>query len=89
MASDGLAANQKHYQIALVEPVEIIQMYLPSEQFQGYLRGNALKYLFRVGHKDESKKEIDKAFQYIKWLKQAVEGKTINPRQEGLDATQT
>ena len=83
MTSDGTAVNQKHYQIAAVEPIEIIQMYLSPEQFKGYLRGNALKYLLRVGHKDESKKEIDKAYQYIKWLKQAANDETINPRREG------
>lgn len=80
--SKGLAANQKHYQIARVEPIEVLQMYLSPEEFQGYLRGNALKYLFRLGHKDEPKKEVDKAYQYSKWLLQAVGGKTINPRQE-------
>jgi hypothetical protein len=82
MANDGMAVNQKHYQIAPVEPVEIMQMYLSPEQFQGYLRGNALKYLLRVGHKDESKKEIDKAYQYIKWLRKVVGGETINPGRE-------
>lgn len=80
--SKGLAAHQKHYQIAPVELIEILQMYLPPEQFQGYLRGNALKYLLRMGHKDEPKKEIDKAYQFSKWLRQAANGETINPRQE-------
>lgn len=78
----GMAVNQKHYQIARVEPIEVLQMYLSPEEFQGYLRGNALKYLLRVGYKDESKKEIDKAYQYSKWLRQAVGGEIINPRQE-------
>lgn len=81
--SKGLAPQQKHYQIARVEPIEILQMYLSAEEFQGYLRGNALKYLLRLGHKDEPKKELDKAYQYSKWLRQAVGGETINPRQEG------
>ncbi|WP_170233267.1 DUF3310 domain-containing protein [Sporomusa termitida] len=80
--SKWLASNQKHYQIARVEPIEVLQMYLSPEEFQGYLRGNALKYLLRVGHKDEPKKEVDKAYQYSKWLRQAVNGKIINPRQE-------
>jgi len=66
MESDGTAINQKHYQIASVEPIEIIQMYLSQEQPQGYLQGNALKYLLQLHHKDESKKEIDKAYQNIK-----------------------
>ena len=81
MVSDGKATSQKHYQFARVQPVEILQMYLSSEEFQGFLRGNALKYLLRVGHKDEPGKELDKAAQYIKWLRQAVDGELINPRQ--------
>ena len=81
IASDGRATNQKHYQIAAVQPIEIMQMYLSPEAFQGFLRGNALKYLLRVGHKDENMKEIDKAYQYVQWLRQAINGETINPRQ--------
>ena len=80
--SKGLAVNQKHYQIARVEPIEIMQIFLSPEEFQGYLRGNALKYLLRLGHKDESKQEIDKAYQYSKWLRQAASGETIDPRRE-------
>ena len=80
MASDGTAVNQKHYQIATTQPIEIMQMYLSPEEFQGFLRGNAMKYLLRVGHKDESSQEIDKAYQYIMWLRQAVSGETIKPR---------
>ena len=80
--SDGTAASQKHYQFAIVQPIEIMQMYLNPEQFQGFLRGNALKYLLRSGHKDEIGKEVDKAYQYIKWLRQAAKGEIINPRVE-------
>lgn len=80
--SKGLATQQKHYQFARVEPIEILQMYLSPEEFKGYLRGNALKYLLRLGHKDEPTKEIDKAYQFSKWLRQAASDETINPRQE-------
>lgn len=49
-------------------------MYLDPKEFQGFLLGNVLKYLLRLGRKDEAGKEVDKAFQYLLWLRQAVNG---------------
>lgn len=82
MKSDGMAVNQKHYQFAPVEPIEILKMYLDPKEFQGFLLGNVLKYLLRLGRKDEAGKEVDKAFQYLLWLRQAVNGENINPREK-------
>lgn len=82
MKSDGMAVNQKHYRFAPVELIEILQMYLDPKEFQGFLLGNVLKYLLRLGRKDETGKEVDKAFQYLLWLRQAVNGENINPREK-------
>lgn len=41
------------------------------EEFRGYCRGNIIKYLHRLGKKDEPTKELKKAFDYLNWLMQS------------------
>lgn len=45
-SSDGSAATAKHYQIdgARLQPVEMLQDILTSEEFRGWLKGNMFKY---------------------------------------------
>ena len=47
------------------ECIKVLEAWLPSEQYKGFLRGNALKYLCRVGKKDETVQELKKARFYL------------------------
>jgi hypothetical protein len=76
---EGSALASTHYQTCDVQPIEIIQMYLPREQLIGYLRGNIIKYQLRYGHKDPTPKEAAKIEQYAKWLAVIENGGKINP----------
>lgn len=76
----GSAATSKHYQVGSKQPIEIMQEVMSHEEFQGFLRGNVIKYALRLGHKDKAVKEAAKIEQYAKWLREALEGKTIDPR---------
>lgn len=80
--NDGTAKTQTHYQQAVVEPIEILQMYLTPEEFIGFLRGNVLKYDLRAKFKGAEMVDIAKARQYNLWLSQALQGKRIDPREE-------
>jgi len=53
--------NSKHYTDMKVEPWEAMEAWLTPEEFKGYLRGSAIKYLARAGHKDSYLKDIEKA----------------------------
>lgn len=58
-----------HYKVGGIEAIEYIQAKLSPEEFAGYCRGNALKYLSRAGHKDATDQEIGKAIWYLqRWL---------------------
>lgn len=82
----GLAADQHHYNAAGdFQPIEVMQASMPPEQFIGFLRGNVIKYTMRAGRKDDMRREIDKVIQYATWWRQAVDGKTIDPR-EGMNS---
>lgn len=65
----------EHYMAGGLEVIDILKAKLTGEQFQGFLRGNALKYLFRYDHKGTPVSDLLKATDYLRWLKESVEGR--------------
>ena len=63
------AINPDHYKRGGIEAIDYIQAKLTPEEFAGYCLGNMLKYLSRLGHKDEAAQEMRKAIWYgERWL---------------------
>ena len=64
--------NPNHYKLngLNIEVVDVIKAVLTEEEFKGWCRGNALKYLMRAGKKDKSKEKQDfaKAGVFISWI---------------------
>lgn len=64
--------NPAHYKLngLNIEVVDVIRAALTDEEFKGWCRGNALKYLMRAGKKDKAKEKQDfaKAGVFISWL---------------------
>lgn len=50
------------------ECIKVLEAWLPPEQYKGFLRGNAIKYLCRVGKKDETVQELKKSKWYLEKL---------------------
>ena len=48
----GDAINPAHYQVGGIETIDYMRAKSTPEEFEGYLRLSALKYLSRVGHKN-------------------------------------
>jgi len=65
-ANDRQEGGQ-HYKKMGVEPWAVVDTW-PLEQQIGYYRGGALKYIMRMGTKDESIQELKKAGHYIEKL---------------------
>ena len=68
----ALSANDRqeggsHYKKMGVEPWDVVDTW-SLEQRIGYYRGGALKYIMRMGSKDESLQEIRKGQHYIQKL---------------------
>jgi hypothetical protein len=68
--------NPPHYTHGGVETIDYIQAKLTPEEFAGYCKGNALKYISRAGHKNNENDEAatedaQKAIWYLKRLLQA------------------
>jgi hypothetical protein len=64
--------NPDHYKVGGIETIDYLRAKLTPEEFAGYCRGNALKYLSRAGHKDDAAQEIGKAIWYLERLRDAL-----------------
>lgn len=60
--------NPKHYTFGGIETIEYMKAKSSKEEFLGYLRLNALKYLSRAFHKDDALQDFKKAGWYIERL---------------------
>lgn len=61
-----------HYKAMNVQPWDVVDTW-PIEQRIGAYRHGALKYLMRMGKKDESAQEIKKAIHYLEKLVEVLE----------------
>ena len=69
----GLTDNVNHpphYNKGGVECIQAIQAMLTPDEFVGYLRGNSLKYRWRMRYKSNPVQDMEKAEWYEKKLKQ-------------------
>lgn len=62
------AINPDHYKVGGIEVIDYVKAKLSPEEYRGYLRGNALKYLCRAGHKDDAAQDYKKAQWFIERL---------------------
>lgn len=67
MKASDLQFGGDHYKNMGVEPWDVVDTW-PLEQRIGYYRGGALKYVMRMGTKDENLQEIKKGWHYMQKL---------------------
>lgn len=75
----GEAINQKHYQKAEKQPIEIMQMYFDAKEFYGFCKGNSIKYILRSRFKGHELQDMEKAYQYLDWALKCLHGEKVNP----------
>lgn len=69
-----------HYVVGGIEAIDIIKSRLTDEEYQGYLKGNHLKYILRYPFKDNPEQDLEKAEWYINKLREELGGnETVNP----------
>lgn len=61
-----------HYNKGAIEAIEAIKASMPDGEFKGYLKGNALKYLWRYDYKGKPVEDLRKCRWYIERLIQEV-----------------
>ena len=63
--------NPSHYKQGKIECIEAIQSALTEEEFRGYCKGNAMKYIWRERHKGGTE-SLEKAAWYLEYVAQCV-----------------
>lgn len=64
--------NPDHYNTGSVECIEAIEESMTIEEFRGYLKGNAMKYLWRYNYKGKPEEDLQKAQWYLNKLTDIV-----------------
>jgi hypothetical protein len=57
--------NPQHYQQGGMEAIDVMSVFSSKEEFQGYLRLNAIKYLLRLNNKGSASLNCKKALWYV------------------------
>jgi|TARA_R110001592_G_scaffold214452_2_gene467400 hypothetical protein len=65
--------NPEHYKSGGIETIEFIEAKMSKDEFYGYMKGNALKYISREGLKSvkitDQIDDIDKAIWFLEYMK--------------------
>jgi hypothetical protein len=70
---DDVVNRPKHYNSGSIECIEAIKASMSELEFRGYLKGNAIKYVWRYKHKGKPAEDIAKAGWYLNRLKEEIE----------------
>ena len=65
--------NPAHYNHKGVEAIAAIEASMTDEEFQGYLKGNCMKYLWRYKYKGKPVEDLKKAQWYLEKLIASVD----------------
>lgn len=65
--------HDEHYKKCGIEPWDIMQANFTHDEFVGFLKGNILKYLMRIGRKGQDLDDCDKIANYANKLKEVLQ----------------
>ena len=65
---EDIVNNPPHYNKHGIECIEAIKASMTDEEYQGYLKGNTLKYMWRYSYKGQPKQDLEKAQWYLNQL---------------------
>ena len=70
LKADEYQCGGSHYKNMAIQPWDVMQAVLTPEEFQGYLKGNVLKYSLRAGKKAGADDDAAKAKHYAQKLRE-------------------
>jgi hypothetical protein len=79
--------HPSHYTSGGIECIDALRASMSENEFQGYLKGNIIKYLWRYEHKGKPLEDIQKAAWYLARLENEV--KNGLARRSNYVATET
>ena len=72
LKDDDPVESPQHYNTGSVECIEAIKASMSDTEFKGYLKGNAMKYLWRYDYKGKPVEDLKKAQWYLARLTEEV-----------------
>jgi len=72
MSANEIQVGGDHYKSKKVQPWDAMESWMSPEQFEGFLRGNVIKYIARYKDKD-GLKDVQKARHYLEKLIECLE----------------
>lgn len=81
--------SSSYYAKGGIETIDILRAKLTTEEFEGFLKGNIIKYVHRAGHKPRNSKlsDVAKAQYYMdKWVRHLWEQPTEPEEADITDA---
>jgi len=64
-----------HYTQGGIECIDAIEASMSKDEFHGYLKGNAIKYIWRYKEKGKAVEDIEKAMWYLNRLHNSLDDK--------------
>lgn len=65
---DDKVNHPSHYNHGKYEVIDILQDQLTVDEFNGFCKANALKYILRAGYKGDASEDYKKAIWYLEML---------------------
>lgn len=69
---------KEHYRRLKPQTIQRLQQLLTPAEFQGFCRGNVVKYAERAGYKDLPELEVLKLIDYANWWYESLTGKPVS-----------
>jgi len=66
-------SNVKHYNLGGIECIDVMEAISTPEEFEGFLKLNTFKYIYRANDKDTKLSNIRKAHYYLTKLLDTLE----------------
>jgi len=73
---EDLVNHPTHYNSGGIECIQAIEASMELEAFQGYLKGNILKYIWRMSYKGKALEDCEKSQWYLNKLISTLEENT-------------
>jgi len=70
--TNSMVASPAHYNRFGIECIDAIEASMSTEEFQGMLKGNVIKYLWRYRYKEKPLQDLEKAKWYLDRLIKSV-----------------
>lgn len=70
---NSLQVGGTHYISKAIQPWDAMESWMDATEFQGYLRGNVIKYVARCNEKGSPMQDLQKAQHYLQKLLEVME----------------